>query len=43
VGAIVGFGLQSGMKWVIVGTACGTRVAGLLPPGHPGLKFADVS
>jgi MraZ protein len=26
-----------------VGTACGTRVAGLLPPGHPGSEFAHVA
>jgi hypothetical protein len=43
VGGVMRFGLQSGGKWDIVGAACKTRVAGLLPPGHPGLKFADIS
>ncbi len=31
------------MEWGNVGTACGTRVAGLLPPGHPGSEFAQVA
>ena len=39
VGQGVGIGLHCGREWVTVGAACGTRVAGLLPPSHPGSDF----
>jgi hypothetical protein len=43
VGGRVRNGLHCGRKWVTVGHACGTRVAGLLPPGHPGSEFAQAA
>lgn len=33
--------LQSGRKWGTVAAACRTRVAGLLPPSHPGSVLVD--
>jgi MraZ protein len=36
-------GLHCGGEWDNVGHACGTRVAGLLPPSHPGSEFAQVA
>ena len=42
VGDFLGNGLHCGGKWVIVAPACGTRVAGLLPPSHPGSEFGPV-
>ncbi len=41
-GRNLGNGLHRGRAWVIVGQACmrcGTRVAGLLPPSHPGSEL----
>jgi hypothetical protein len=43
VGRVVRNGLHCGREWVIVGAACGTRVAGLLPPSHPGLEFGQAN
>ena len=42
-GRVARVGLHCGLKWGNVGDACGTRVAGLLPPGHPGSEFAQVA
>jgi hypothetical protein len=41
VGDAMGIELHCGRWWDTVGHACGTRVAGLLPPSHPGSEFGQ--
>ena len=43
VGEEVGEELHCGREWVTVDAACGTRVAGLLPPSHPGSEFGQAN
>ncbi len=40
-GGAVRNGLHCGRSWDTVGRPSGTRVAGLLPPSHPGLEFFE--
>ena len=43
VGQRMRIGLHGGRQWDTVGHACGTRVAGLLPPSHPGSSFGQAN